>query len=327
MTPLVSVIIPTYQRVAKLERAIRSIAQQNYPNVEIIVVDDHSSDSTFELVHRLQDEDPRIQYIRMESNVGPAGARNAGVAKSKGDYIAFLDSDDEWLPEKLRLQVDVLEEFPDAGIVFTDCRMINTKTGSIQKLSSINNKFLFDLELREIPGRVNFFQLHGPIQESLFRKFFIVISSVVMRKEYYQLINGFDNRRFGTEDIDFFVRLAPHCGFIYWNLEKVQKQNDETGVSNVNERWLLENIRYYEDCLSSKEYSDLLPLTKWNLKRFYKSLLILYGVEWQPKKSCLLFITSLRHFVSPMLAFFTLLSFLGPFPLTFYNFLKENFNR
>jgi glycosyltransferase involved in cell wall biosynthesis len=93
--PLVSVILPTYNRASMLPRAISSALNQNYSNIELIVIDDCSSDETETVVRSF--EDPRIIYERLEKNSGGSAARNFGIEISLGEFIAFLDDDDEWL--------------------------------------------------------------------------------------------------------------------------------------------------------------------------------------------------------------------------------------
>ena len=106
--PAVSVIIPTYNRAEFLRLAITSVLNQTFQDFEIIVVDDASEDHTHEVMNNLNDK--RIKYIRHEVNKRVSAARNTGVLHSSGDYIAFLDDDDEWLPSKLQRQVALLED-------------------------------------------------------------------------------------------------------------------------------------------------------------------------------------------------------------------------
>jgi glycosyltransferase involved in cell wall biosynthesis len=106
--PLVSVVIPTYRRESLIACAIRSVQNQTYPNIEIIVVDDSSPDRTEEVVRRIVD--PRIRYIRHERNHGLAAAgRNTGIRAAHGEYIAFLDDDDEWLETIVEKQLKAIE--------------------------------------------------------------------------------------------------------------------------------------------------------------------------------------------------------------------------
>lgn len=113
--PLVSVIIPTHNRYNLVLTAVRSALQQTYSNIEVIVVDDGSTDDTQSVIAILKD--PRLQYLRNEPAIGAAGARNAGIMAAKGELIAFLDDDDQWFCEKLDKQVCALQNAPaDTGL-------------------------------------------------------------------------------------------------------------------------------------------------------------------------------------------------------------------
>jgi len=115
--PLVSVILPTFNRAETLVRAIQSVLNQDYRNLEVLVVDDGSTDNTAEVMRRI--DDPRVRYIPLASNRGASRARNEGLRLARGDLIAFQDSDDEWLGGKLARQVAAaLEAGPEAVTVF-----------------------------------------------------------------------------------------------------------------------------------------------------------------------------------------------------------------
>jgi teichuronic acid biosynthesis glycosyltransferase TuaG len=111
---LVSVIMAVYNGEAFIEEAIRSVMAQTYPHWELMVVDDCSRDGTARIVSKLAKEDPRIKLIRRKVNGGLAEARNHGIAESQGRFIALLDSDDIWLPQKLAVQVPLLENNAEA---------------------------------------------------------------------------------------------------------------------------------------------------------------------------------------------------------------------
>ena len=112
--PLVSVVIPSYNRRDTLGRAIESVKLQRLDNIEIVVVDDGSEDDTVNYVKSLHSSDPRIRLIEHDVNRGEAAARNTGVKSALGDYIAFLDSDDEWLSGKLEAQIKVMQQADDS---------------------------------------------------------------------------------------------------------------------------------------------------------------------------------------------------------------------
>jgi glycosyltransferase involved in cell wall biosynthesis len=114
-SPRVSVIIPTHNRPDRLPRAVASVLNQTFRDVEIVIVDDASADDAAEVVAR---QDPRIRYVRHGSPKGACGARNTGIRLARGEFVGFLDDDDEWLPEKLQRQVRVFEASPsDVGVV------------------------------------------------------------------------------------------------------------------------------------------------------------------------------------------------------------------
>ena len=119
--PTVSVIIPTYNRAKLLPRAIKSVLNQTFKDFEVIIVDDGSTDNTEEVINEFQKHNKRIKYIRHEKNKGAAAARNTGIKIAQGEYIAFQDSDDEWLPNKLEKQMEIFESAPaEIGVVYTD---------------------------------------------------------------------------------------------------------------------------------------------------------------------------------------------------------------
>jgi len=117
--PLVSVIIPTYNRAEYVVEAVASVSQQTYTNLEIIVIDDGSSDDTPECLEPLL-KDSRIRYLRQD-NAGPAAARNKGLDAVTGEFVAFLDSDDLWLPDSVENRVRAFQKLPESvGVLFAD---------------------------------------------------------------------------------------------------------------------------------------------------------------------------------------------------------------
>ncbi|HEV2677319.1 MAG TPA: glycosyltransferase family A protein [Aliidongia sp.] len=112
--PLISVIIPCFNAAATISSTLASVRAQTYRTFEILVVDDRSSDATLDLVSQFAQDEPRLRLIRHERNQGPAAARNTGLAAAAGRYCAFLDADDEWLPDKLDRQVAALVASPQA---------------------------------------------------------------------------------------------------------------------------------------------------------------------------------------------------------------------
>lgn len=187
-TSLVSVIIPTYNRSTLLARAIRSVQRQTYPHLEILVVDDASIDNTPEVVKNF--DDPRIHYIRHNSNRGGSASRNTGIRAATGEYIAFLDDDDEWEPEKTEEQMKVIQDY-DA----VTCTSFPTSS-DISKLSSTKT-----VELDEL--------LQG--------KFTYGGTGVLMAKANVLKQIMFDESLPRCQDWDLFIRIAMNHKFAYLN--------------------------------------------------------------------------------------------------------------
>lgn len=137
--PIASVILTTYNRSDILPRAIKSVLKQNYQDYELIIVDDHSTDRTEDVVNSFNRD--KIKYIHHEQNRGLAAARNTGIRKAQGKYIAFLDDDDEWLPGKLEKQVEFLDKHPDIGMVYCGMRRI-FKDGHVDQFPDLKG-FVF----------------------------------------------------------------------------------------------------------------------------------------------------------------------------------------
>ena len=127
---LVSVVIPAYNRAHTVARCVDSVLSQTHPQVEAIVVDDGSRDNTAEVMKRYAG-DRRVRYVPKE-NGGVSTARNRGMRESRGEFMALLDSDDWWFADKLDLQVKILREFPQAGMVWTDMQAVD-KSGKVLK--------------------------------------------------------------------------------------------------------------------------------------------------------------------------------------------------
>ena len=126
----ISVIIPTHNRADILPRAIKSVQDQTRPVDEIIVVSDGSTDSTEEVVRQLAEKDSRIRLIAYHPGHNGNYARNKGIEAASGEFIAFLDDDDEWLPKKTELQMELFEKDPGVGLVYSSQNCIIQTQGS-----------------------------------------------------------------------------------------------------------------------------------------------------------------------------------------------------
>lgn len=204
--PKVSVIIPTYNRAAYLSDAIESVLCQTLKDFELIIVDDGSSDKTREIINAYSDQ--RIKYLYKE-NGGAASAMNFGIAKSTGSYIARLDSDDIFLPEKLEIQVNLLNLNPEYGLVYTQAYNIDEK-GNM--LGLYLNNHTCPLE----PLKVLRHFLFPPSQ------------SIMFRKSCMDTIGYFDEDMPIAEDWDFCIRMAQQYKFAYCDepLVKIRRHSE-----------------------------------------------------------------------------------------------------
>ncbi|WP_300666951.1 glycosyltransferase [Desulfoluna sp.] len=182
--PLISVIIPTYNRAWALEAAVDSVLAQNYPEVELIVVDDGSTDETPALLARYGDA---LRVLTLE-NGGVSRARNHGIAAATGTFIAFLDSDDRWLPEKLSEQVDFFRQNPEALICQTEELWIR------------NGKRVNPCKHHKKPS--------GDIFEASLHLCLVSPSAVMMKRTLLDEVGLFDESLPACEDYDLWLRIA-----------------------------------------------------------------------------------------------------------------------
>lgn len=190
---MLSVVIPTHNRAETIERAIWSVLVQGVENLEIIVVDDASTDATEQVVKALDDQ--RIRYIRHETNRGAPAARNTGIAAAGGDLIAFQDSDDEWMSDKLIKQLQLFEAGGDE---------VDVVYSGFQRQSHGTRIY--------IPGpRVAC--RHGNILQQLLWSNFVGTPTMVIRRKCFEKSGIFDERMPRYQDWELAIRLAKHYPF------------------------------------------------------------------------------------------------------------------
>ena len=187
--PLVSVIIPVFNREDLISRAIESVLLQDYPDYEIILIDDASSDNTVEKINKTINEG-RIRLIKLNKRVGPAIARNIGIDLAIGTLVAFLDSDDSWRPNKLSRQVEAVQSSLDPTNTMCYCRLLIKRTQG--------------QEVR--PSRAK--GATETVGDYLFISDGVILSSTIMLPTYLAAKVRFRDEFRGHEDWDFCLRLG-----------------------------------------------------------------------------------------------------------------------
>ncbi len=201
MTPIVSVIIPTFNRAALLVKAIESVFAQTHNDYEVIVVDDGSVDNTREIMK------PYCQRLRYfyQQNQGASAAQNKGIELAKGEWISVLASDDEWLPTKLERQFEALGALgEDFRACFTDCQFTGNR-----------DLHQTTFELGGLKKYGSFGVLDNPVHYVLARHAVIYVQSLLVRRSLINELGGFDEAMVVAEDTDLLLRLALKTKFCF----------------------------------------------------------------------------------------------------------------
>lgn len=240
--PLVSVVIPTYNREDVIKRCIKSVLNQTYDNIEIIVVDDGSTDSTQEIVQNIESED--INYHYFNNNLGANVARNKGIELASGDLIGFLDSDDIWLPDKTAKQVSVFNNSNDRlGVVYSGYYVSDQ----------------YGKRIGELP------QISGDIfEEELSGDKISPTSTVMVRQECFEKVGGFNEELPARQDYNMWFRISKKYKFDYVNepLAKINLSRDDRISEDFDQRmkanrYMLEKVK--------QEVSDYNKLKKMKI--------------------------------------------------------------
>jgi len=208
--PFVSVVIPTFNRAKQVQAALKSVLAQTYPDFEVIVVDDGSTDGTEEAIQRLIDQQSgngnQIRYF-FQPNRGPSVARNKGIAEGRGVWVAFLDSDDVWLPEKLEWQFRAVEEFEGKICAcITDSRLINNLGKDTTAFRQWGRRFEKTLGI-VIEATATLATCREPFW----------LSNLLVRTDLVQQVGSYDADLSYAEDHDFLFRLSLATRFCYVN--------------------------------------------------------------------------------------------------------------
>ena len=201
LKPTISVVMPSFNCLQYLPRALSSIYIQQCDDLEILVADDASTDGSWDWLQEQAAGQPQLRPIRTEG-VGPAVARNRCIAEARGEYAAFLDADDSWCPHKLATQLAFHREHPEVVFSFTDYRCISPQG------EDLGGSFDYWQKFGRIAGKHSGYRLLDAAPAVLFAENPVGTSSVMARRDALQDAKGFDSALPSAEDWDLWLRLA-----------------------------------------------------------------------------------------------------------------------
>lgn len=203
ITPTVSIVIPAYNRAGTIRSAIESVLRQTYTDFEVLIVDDGSTDDTMAKVAEISD--PRIRMLANPENMGAGAARNTGIDHAKGVWIAFQDSDDEWLPEKLQKQMQLLTA-KGADHIACYCGLL--VVGQLNQSQHERRQVLYipDSKLARVDGDISRTVLSTNPAST---------QTLVIRRDIIKAIGGFDEDLPALEDWEYVLRLAQQGSFAF----------------------------------------------------------------------------------------------------------------
>ncbi|MGF1524073.1 MAG: glycosyltransferase family 2 protein [Leptolyngbyaceae cyanobacterium] len=252
---LISVIIPAYNAERTLGEAIASVMQQTHPNWELIVVDDGSTDNSRQVVHGFQDD--RIRLLT-GANRGVAIARNRGIEQAQGDYLAFLDADDIWMPDKLAAQLAALQTQPEAALAYSWCDYIDNA-----------GRWL-------CPGKRSIVQ-DDAYEQLLIANFLENASTPLIRRSALAAVGGFDPTLRCSQDRDLYLRLAARYPFVTVPQVQVHYRMSEGAMSSRLREQEADRLKVIERGFAAAPL-ELQPLRRQSLAHLYRYLM-LRGVE------------------------------------------------
>lgn len=248
--PLVSVVIPTYNRRRCLAKAIESVQNQDRGPVEIIVVDDASPDGTADWTAAAH---PEVRLIRNAVNRGVSASRNAGLAAARGRFIAFLDDDDWWDASFLSRHLDVLEPRPDAVLSYCDFTAVDMDGGAPSPARA--------QELGDDPLKT--FLMGNPIPS---------LSLVLMSREAAERTRGFREDYDMCEDREFYMRLVSLGSFIHEPRPLVFKTRSADGMTRNLRKWTAATQRLLDDFFTREENARYRPMENQARARWHARL-------------------------------------------------------
>jgi len=280
--PLVSVILPTYNRAKLLKRSLGSVLSQTYSNWELVLWDDGSRDDTAAVVSSVRDG--RIKYHH-DVNRGMSYALNRAVGISAGDYVAFLDDDDEWTSDKLAAQVRVLEDTRDIDVLFTNFTNLNLVTGSHGSGFAQCREAMDLMTVEEIEPTV--YRIIRGFAESVMQANFVAFDTAMVRRRVFDTVGTFNERLRNCQDLEFWWRAAlAGIGFAYTSQSLMTRKKYEDSLSSPSIATSMNWIACLDLCAANAEGREQLqPHLRAAYVRAWQSVARQYSLSRKRKEA------------------------------------------
>lgn len=233
----VSVIIPVYNAELYIEDAINSCLQQNLykSRLEVIAVDDNSSDSSLEILKKISKQYKNVHYVGLKQNQGPAGARNEGIKMAIGDFVAFLDADDYMTSNKLKVQFDYFDKYPDSDLIITGLQEVDERGNEIRHF------------IQKFPDGK-----YAQAKALFLDEISSVTPTILMKKEVIENVGDFDEELIHFEDKEFLMRVLKENKIIYLSKPLTVRRVIKGSFSNIvdEDTFLISREKFYNLALN-----------------------------------------------------------------------------
>ena len=282
--PRVSVVMAAFNHERWIEESIDSVLDQTMTDFEFIIVDDASTDRTLQIASRF--DDPRIRLYHLEHNHGGAGALNFAIQQTRADFIAVINSDDSWEPHKLARQLEVFDQQPELGAVFTSARLVDESSSPLQPQDLPSWHGIFSQPNRSQAQWLRFFLEHGNA---------LCHPSVLIRREVYTRLGLYDNRMRQIPDLDQWIRVVKHWPIRVLGDEDLVRfrlltsQQNASAVNRTNVvRGMNEHLaiaaRFFDGCsddMLTEAFGDVMidPNIRWPDQRACEIAMLWWNID------------------------------------------------
>jgi glycosyltransferase involved in cell wall biosynthesis len=319
-SPMVSIVMPTYNRASLLPRTIESILGQSYSNFRLLIIDDGSNDNTNEVIKEIQKGDLRLEYLQLEQNRGIGFARDIGLLHASGKYVALADSDDLWLSEKLKLQVEAMEKYTEIDILFSDWWNIDHVKATVNR--GFEDTYAGMQNLVVHPVADGLWIVESGVEAGILRSNFIQPATMVLRKSVFEKVGRFEAALVTSADHEFGWRAAVlGARYAYLDQVLVERHRLQSSVTAQSVASSMSVLKALEICRSrARELPDrpeLLDHIRTAEHRSWRNIIRKHTEDGRRDKVWRAYIASLRYGFSLRTFAFFVIGLGGPLPMSF----------